>query len=217
MPKYYDHERGYRAIVESGGTGWDDCPTMAVKSTDSYVALEAFLGSELAMPGDAIDLGCGGGQTSMMLAARGYRVTGVDYSATAITLARRNAPKLAFQKGDCTALEVASASFDLAVDNHVLHCLIGGDRMQFLHEAARVLRPNGLVFSDTMSREGGFDPTRAPVDPTTFISTSGNRYWTSAAELDAAFAAAGFAIVHRAARPSDPGFGDMLVRVARKL
>ena len=59
------------------------------------------------------------------------------------------------------------ASCDLAVDNHVLHCIICDDRARFLLEVARVLRPGGLLFSESMSREGpvdfeqlGFDPNR---------------------------------------------------------
>ncbi len=54
--------------------------------------------------------------------------------------------------GNCLALELPAASFDLAVDNHVLHCIVGADRARFLREVARVLRPGGLFFSDTMSR-----------------------------------------------------------------
>jgi 2-polyprenyl-3-methyl-5-hydroxy-6-metoxy-1,4-benzoquinol methylase len=94
VTKYYDHERGYRAIRDRGGTGWDDCPGLLSTSTDSYAALDAFLTSGLAPPpGDALELGCGGGQASLRLAARGHRVTGIDFSPTAIELARGNAAK----------------------------------------------------------------------------------------------------------------------------
>lgn len=164
MRPYYDHEPAYRRIAETGGAGWDDLPTAVHDGCASYLALDGFLASSLAVPGAALDLGCGGGQVSLELAARGYRVVGVDFAPTAIALARRNAPGLTFVVGDCLALELPTASFDLAVDNHVLHCILGGDRARFLREVARVVRPGGLLFSDTMSREGHVDYDRHEID-----------------------------------------------------
>ncbi len=213
---YYDHEPAYRRIAESGGTGWDDL--FADRPPDSYVALDDFLASPLAPPPCvALDLGCGGGQVAIRLASRGHRVTGVDFSPTAIALARANAGSLSitFLEGDCLALALPDESFDLAIDNHVLHCLIGDDRARFLREIVRVLRPGGLLFSDTMSREGDFDPASLSCDPATFVSTRGNRYWTSEPELDALLEATGFVIESRHRRPNVQ-HGDGLIRVARR-
>jgi SAM-dependent methyltransferase len=215
---YYDHERAYRMIVDAGGAGWDDLPTLPASQTGSYVALDAFLASPFVVPGDALDLGCGGGQASLKLAACGYRVVGVDFAPTAIELARRNAPELQFVVGDCLALELSAASFDLAVDNHVLHCIIGLDRARFLREIARVLRPGGLLFSDTMSREGPVDFDRFNFDPTTFISRNGNRYLVAETELDGELETAGFEIVFRQTQPNlEHAIGHGLIRVARRL
>jgi len=204
-------------IVDAGGSGWDDLPTFSGPQTGSYDALDAFLASPFAMPGDALDLGCGGGQASIKLAASGYRVVGIDFAPTAIELARRNAPGLQFVVGDCLALELPAASFDLAIDNHVLHCIIGADRARFLREVARVLRPGGLLFSDTMSREGHVDFDKHGFDPTTFVSKHGNRYLVGEAALDAEIDAAGFETVFRQRRPDEDAIGHGLVRVARRL
>jgi SAM-dependent methyltransferase len=204
-------------ISDAGGAGWDDLQPPSDRPIESYLALDAFLASPLAAPGDALDLGCGGGQASMRLAASGHRVVGVDFAPTAIELARRNAPELRFLVGDCLALDLPDASFDLAVDNHVLHCILGADRARFLTEVARVLRPGGLLFSECMSREGTVDFERFGFDPTTFVSKHGNRYLVGEAELDAELAAAGFDIVVRQRRPDlELPIGEHLIRVARK-
>lgn len=212
---YYDHEPAYQRIQAAGGSGWDDLYAEPVEG--SYRALEAFLASPLApASGRALDLGCGGGQASRKLAARGYVVTGIDFSPTAIALARANDPAIEFLVGDCLALPFEAATFDLVVDNHVLHCLIGDDRACMLREAARVLRRGGLLFSETMSREGDLDLDKLGVDPTTFESKNGNRYWTTRVALDDELARAGFEIVARDEQVAGPGEGTNLMRVARR-
>lgn len=217
MPPYYDHERAYRRIAEAGGAGWDDLPTSHGPQIGGYDAIDGFLASPHARPGDALDLGCGGGQVSIKLAAHGYRVVGVDFDPTAIDLARRNAPALEFVVGDCLALPLPAATFDLAVDNHTLHCLIGIDRGRFLREVARVLRPGGLLFSESMSREGDVDFDAFGFDPTTFVSRNGNRYLVGATELDAELADAGFEILVAHARPDlELAMGHHLSRIARR-
>lgn len=217
---YYDHESAYRRIAACGGRGWDDiCPNA---QHDSYLALETFIASSFAPPRGtrALELGCGGGQASLRLARAGYRTTGVDFSETAIELARDNARiaglDVEFVVDDCLHLRSQrDASIGLVVDNHALHCVIGAaDRAAFLASAVRVLTPGGVLFSDTMTCDGGFDAAAMNADPTTRISANTTRFWVSEAELAGELAAAGLGVRHRERRPQDDGAGDMLVTYA---
>lgn len=213
---YYDHEPAYARIRSAGGRGWDDLPgRRGDAASDSYAALIAFLDSPWRPRGGrAIDLGCGGGQGSRWLARAGFDVVGVDFSPTAIAMARENAARwrvqARFEVADCLHLaDLGDATFDLAVDNHTLHCLIGVDRGRFWREAARVLKPGGVLFSESMTAEGSPDFQALGVDPSTRVDAHHARYWAHWSELVAEAAAAGLTPVAHQRRPQpdrpDPG------------
>ena len=97
---------------------------------------------------DVLDLGCGGGQTSVHLAKRGARVTGVDVSgaqlAHARALAERMGVAVRFVEAplhDLSTLE--DGSFDVALSAFVVGYV--EDISGALREAARLLRPGGLL------------------------------------------------------------------------
>jgi SAM-dependent methyltransferase len=66
-----------------------------------------------------LDMGCGTGRHDLLLAGKGYRVTGVDRSATMLAKARASAArhadlKIIFLQGDVRELNLG-ASFDMAL------------------------------------------------------------------------------------------------------
>jgi len=105
-------------------------------------------------PGDALDVGCGTGFLSFELAARGYRVTGIDFAPSMLAEARRKAAERAvairFEHGDAEQLTFPSQSFDLVITRHVLWTLPHPDLA--IDEWIRVLRPGGrLVIVDSQA------------------------------------------------------------------
>jgi trans-aconitate methyltransferase len=64
-------------------------------------------------PGQQIlDLGCGPGDLSAELAARGLTVTGIDRDPELLAAARTRAPDVHFEQQDLSALTLPTASFD---------------------------------------------------------------------------------------------------------
>jgi len=105
-------------------------------------------------PGDALDVGCGTGFLSFELAARGYRVTGIDFAPSMLAEARRKAAErgvaIRFEHGDAEQLTFPSQSFDLVITRHVLWTLPHPDLA--IDEWIRVLRPGGrLVIVDSQA------------------------------------------------------------------
>lgn len=93
--------------------------------------------------GTALDAACGTGRQTEALAARGYRVIGVDQSPDMLEQARRKVPAADFRQGRLEKLPVDDASVDLAVSTLALTHL--PDLTDAVAELARVVRPGGRV------------------------------------------------------------------------
>ena len=95
---------------------------------------------------DVLDIACGEGYGSALLARRAARVTGADIAPTAIAHARAryaSRSNLYFREADCAALPFADASFDVVVSFETLEHIEAQEA--FLDEVRRVLRPGGIV------------------------------------------------------------------------
>lgn len=97
--------------------------------------------------GTALDAACGTGRLTARLAARGFRVCGVDGSAEMLEPARNRVPGGAFFVGDLGSLPLADDAVDLVTNALALTHV--PDLRPVYAEFARVLRPGGdLVVSD---------------------------------------------------------------------
>jgi SAM-dependent methyltransferase len=95
--------------------------------------------------GHALDLGCGAGGDALWLARRGWRVTAVDLSTTAVEALqdRAGALPVTAQRVDL-ATDFPEGTFDL-VSAQYLHTPFALPRDQVLRRAAEALRPGGLL------------------------------------------------------------------------
>jgi SAM-dependent methyltransferase len=103
----------------------------------------------------ALDLGCGAGLFLAELTALRPRVEpwGGDIALDALRLARQTGHSRLAQF-DVRRLPYPDASFDLLISNDVLQHLGRDGAEDALREAARVLRPGGLLIVRTAARRG---------------------------------------------------------------
>ncbi|MBQ4425591.1 MAG: class I SAM-dependent methyltransferase [Lachnospiraceae bacterium] len=113
-------------------------------------------------PGDTIlDIGGGPGQYSVHYARQGHAVTLLDLSEENVRFAKKKARqygvKITALPGNALDLSgFADGSFDAVfLMGPLYHLMEEESRLQALHEAARVLKPGGYLFSSFILMFGG--------------------------------------------------------------
>ncbi|WP_326552233.1 SAM-dependent methyltransferase [Micromonospora sp. NBC_01813] len=137
--------------------------------------------AESLSPGTALDLGCGPGSDAIWLAQRGWQVTAVDISGTAVARVEAMADDIGL--GDQVTGErhdlahsFPTGTFDL-VNAQYFHTPFAMPRSQVLRSAAQALRPGGLLL---VVDHGSIAPWSWNQDPDAHLPTPAE----VAAELD---------------------------------
>jgi SAM-dependent methyltransferase len=118
-----------------------------------------------------IDVGCGDGGLTRHLAKHGARVLGVECGARQLAKARAADPvaNADIVEGVGQALPVADGEADVVVFANSLHHIPPDHMAQALVEAARALKPGGIVYISEPIAEGAFFETAKPVDDETEV------------------------------------------------
>ncbi len=128
-----------------------------------------FLVEELgtAVPGSALDIACGEGRNALWLAAKGWRVTGVDFSRKGLAKARQLATErgveVTWVEADVLEWEPPAASFDVVVVMY-LH-LPSEQRRQALRRATAALARGGTMLVVGHDTSNLVEGTGGPQDP----------------------------------------------------
>src|SRR3989442_15467432 len=97
-----------------------------------------------------LDVGCGTGENAVFLAAKGFEVTGVDFTAKAIEKAKRKAKsrgaKATFLVHDAFELAALKKTFATAIDSGLFHTFEDDDRIRFRDQLHKAMRPGGTYF-----------------------------------------------------------------------
>jgi ubiquinone/menaquinone biosynthesis C-methylase UbiE len=116
-----------------------------------FVAAADRVGSPL------LDAGCGTGDTALFFAARGHRVTGIDFVEEALRRARAKAAErglsVQFLVKDALTLDTWNERFAAAVDSGLFHVFSDDARRQYVRGLANVVEPGGRLFLMCFSDE----------------------------------------------------------------
>jgi tellurite methyltransferase len=98
--------------------------------------------AKLLAPGSALDLACGPGRNALYLAERGWRVTAVDGSSTAIELLRASNPSIDARVADLEAdkFEVPANFYELVLACYYL-------QRSLIRVMQSAVRPGGLLIA----------------------------------------------------------------------
>ena len=129
-------EAGYDRVAERYLASKD------LEDSTTLAALEELAG-ELPPGAAVLDLGCGAGVPATGWLAQRFAVTGVDFSAKQLELARRNAPSASFIKADMTDLEFAPETFDAVVALHSIIHVPRAEHPALIENIRRWLKPGG--------------------------------------------------------------------------
>ncbi|MFX4272770.1 class I SAM-dependent DNA methyltransferase [Propionibacteriaceae bacterium Y1685] len=147
-----DVRRSYDNLAEAYATRFADL-------LDDQPLDRALLGlfAELTKPGPVLDLGCGTGEISALLAGLGVEVSGVDLSPQMIRHARERHPELDFAVGSMTALgpgglELADASVAGILAHYSTIHLSDEQLPGVFAEFARLVRPGGWAMINFQAR-----------------------------------------------------------------
>ena len=137
-----------RAYWDAEAAGFDEAADHGLRDPQVRGAWDRLLREHLPeAPVDVLDLGCGTGSLTVLLAEAGHRVHGVDLAPAMVTAARAKVAA----SGTTATVEVGDASdppglagaYDVVLTRHVLWAL--PDPSAALSRWVRLLRPGGRL------------------------------------------------------------------------
>jgi ubiquinone/menaquinone biosynthesis C-methylase UbiE len=145
--------------VEKIRKEFDHIATLSEHQSDLGGAYDQFILSFVPNPCDqALEIGCGTGPFTRLLATKAHQVTALDLSGEMIRLARQrstNHSNIEYMVADLLQMELPANRFDCIVMIATLHHLPHGSVFEKIKQA---LAPGGtLIIHDILASSGVFD------------------------------------------------------------
>ncbi len=132
-------------------------------------------------PCKAIEFGCGTGNYVIYLSSKGFDATGVDFSNSAVGIAKKSAIQKGVKCNFITAdvlgeMTEVQKQFEFVYDWGLLHHIFPQDRKKYVENVYRFLNPGGYYASVCFSEDGSqFDGVekyrKTPLGTTLYLSS----------------------------------------------
>jgi 2-polyprenyl-3-methyl-5-hydroxy-6-metoxy-1,4-benzoquinol methylase len=139
---------GVQEYWDAEAERFDEEPDHGLRDPEVRAAWGRLLTEHLPVPpADVLDLGCGTGTLTVLLAEAGYRVHGVDLAPKMVAAARTKVAAAGVtatvEVGDASDPPARSGAYDVVLTRHVLWAL--PDPSAALGRWTRLLRPGGQL------------------------------------------------------------------------
>ncbi len=139
------HASAYRQLTSQRRESFSPANDLKLREAFYAQSLERSAVSEGAK---LLVLGCGDGEMALRLAQQGFAVTGWDIVPEAIDWARRKGRDRRiganFEVVDMVSEIRGGGGFEVVLDDHCFHCIIGDDRKIFLRNVRSSLKQKGI-------------------------------------------------------------------------
>ena len=147
-----------RLVAERAGYPQEMLSRIPAPSVDAFAGISCLpCFADIPAGARVLDLGCGAGLDSLLIAGRAGSVLGIDFSSAMLTIARRSAESMGianveFREGDAESIQVDSGSIEVALVNGIFN--LNPDRAAIFAELARVTARGGVVFAAELVLKG---------------------------------------------------------------
>jgi SAM-dependent methyltransferase len=157
LAKGHDMNQGEPdAVVQAERETWARSAPIYLENTaklTSHAVSHLLDAAHLTSDSRALEVGCGPGHVTAMMAESGATVTGVDLVPAMIEMARTLHPDIEFAEANAEQLPFADDAFDVVLINFVIHHFARPDVV--CTEIRRVLKPGGrFVFAGPIEQFG---------------------------------------------------------------
>jgi 2-polyprenyl-3-methyl-5-hydroxy-6-metoxy-1,4-benzoquinol methylase len=150
-----DVRRDWEQIYKNKAVPWD-----VGQAEDALVKL---INSDFIKPCKVLEIGCGTGNDAIFMAKKGFDVTAIDISKTAIEEAKKRAEKAGvhcnFLAEDIAELKSVSDKFDFLYDRACFHFIPEEKRDKYIQAAKKLLVKDGCFVLIVSSEK---DPVKGP-------------------------------------------------------
>ncbi len=174
---YYEKEWArIKLSSKAGKSGW-----RTLVPAPDFVSFVSYL-KDNHITGRVLDLGCGGGRHSILLAQNGFEAYGVDFAEAAIKQAKANAAEAGVEKltnftvGDALDLPYADGYFDVVNDDGCLHHIDPAQWPTYLASVSRVLKKGGILRIKAFSKNCVYFEENSSANSSQWVRLEGSGY-----------------------------------------